>query len=302
MSEDDANNALARESQWLLIEEHYRNGKLLTAEVIEAIRNQLSVEAGGIQGIVRQPNYVFYTLDSGDTQDLSAEENFERHLASMKGQTLLLKVIEVNREQNQLVLTQHLHTDEERVSISQQRESRLQEIRPGEIRRGVVTSLTRFTVLVDLEGIQGIIHRGHLSTRSISDPSERVQIGQEVEVMVLANDQSLVELSLVHVHLRDSKIYDMLPGQILAGHILALSSDGVYVDLGGPLGLILVGLVTRGYVTHPADVFHQRMSNHCMSLHNICVRCSLSLNRRVEIDSNHGGFLCLLNAYGGFIY
>jgi 4-hydroxy-3-methylbut-2-enyl diphosphate reductase len=110
---------------------------------------------------------------------------------------------------------------------------------------------------VDLEGVEGWIHRGYLPQHPVNDLSEIVQIGQEIEVMVLENDKGRVELSLVHAQLRDQVLRDVYPGQILVGYILSLSPEGVFVDLGGPLGLIPTDQVTRSYISHPADLFYR---------------------------------------------
>ncbi len=133
----------------------------------------------------------------------------------------------------------------------------MQEIQPGDIRKGIVTSLTRSMVFVDLEGADGWMPRHYLSQQiSRIDPHDVLHIGQEIEVMVLDNDKRRVRLSLIHAQQRDKVLQTMQPGQILTARIYSLSSEGAYVDLGGPIGFIPAHQIVHGYITHPADVLH----------------------------------------------
>ena len=261
MSEDDVRDDMSLERQWSIIEYHYMSGKPLTAHVIEATRSSLIVDVRGIRGTIEKPAYyVFDMLDSADQSDeerqRSREEHIERQLAQMRGQEMTVRVIEVDRQRNHLVLSQQLYTDEEREAMLRRREQLLRELRPGDVRRGVVKSFTRLGVRVDLEEVEGWIYRGYLSEHRVDNPGEIVQIGQEVEVMVLECDKGHLRLSLVHAQLRDKVLHNLHPADVQPGRILSLSADGVYVDLGGPLGLIPTDQIAHDYITHPADLFH----------------------------------------------
>src|SRR5260370_41061148 len=97
-------------------------------------------------------------LDSADQSDeerqRSREEHIERQLAQMRGQEMTVRVIEVDRQRNHLVLSQQLHTDEEREAMLRRREQLFRELRPGEVRRGAVKSFTRLGVRVDWEDVE----------------------------------------------------------------------------------------------------------------------------------------------------
>ncbi len=255
MSEDNETTAYQR--QWLLVEEHYRSGKPLTGKIIEAVPKSITIDVGGIQGFVEQPHYYYYTPDTAEEHKVSPEERFKRHLEQLQGQEMQLKVIEADRTRNHLLLSQHLDTEEERQDKLSRQVQRLREIQPGDIRSGIVTSLTNMSVSVDVEGVDGWLPRHFLSSQNPRvDPHEIVHIGQEIEVMVLENDRRRVTLSLIHAQQRDVILQTMQPGQILTAHVQSLSNEGVYVDLGGPIGFISANQIVHGYITHPADVLH----------------------------------------------
>ena len=133
----------------------------------------------------------------------------------------------------------------------------MQEIQPGDIRKGIVTSLTRSMVFVDMEGVDGWMPSRYLSLQnSRIDPHDVLHIGQEIEVMVLDNDRRRVTLSLIHAQQRDEILQTMQLGQILTARIHSLSSEGAYVNLSGPIGFISANQIIHGYITHPADVLH----------------------------------------------
>ena len=260
-SEDEQSDDIALEQQWTLIEEPYRSGKLLKVRVIEATRKSMIVDAGGIQGSVEKLTYGFsmsYSPDwSEEEQRHAMDEHIDRTLAQMSGQEVLVRVIEVDRERNHLIVSQQLHTPEEREAIQRRREQLLRELQPGDIQRGMVKHLNTIGIRVDVDGVEGWIFRGYLAEHRVNDPAEIVQLGEEIEVMVLENDGKHPQFSLVHAQLSDKVLRTLHPGDVLSGRIISLSSDGVYVDLGGPIGLIPVDQVAHGYITHPADIFYK---------------------------------------------
>ncbi len=275
MDENDSNKQKLND-QWARIEEHYRSGKPLAARVIEASREGLFVEVGSIHGIVASPTYA-YTADAETAAQLSREELFERARANMVGKEILLKVIEVDRGRNHLVLTQKLYTEEEREARRQRAEELVRDLRPGDTCRGTVVALMETAIRIDIEGLTGFVHRGHLSEQRIHNLHEAVQLGQEIEVMVLDLDGGSRHFSLVHAQMRDNVLQDIHPGQMLTGNIISLKAEGLYIDLGGPIGFLPTGQLARGYNTHPADLFRKSQS--------VVVRVqSIDSNKRVILS------------------
>jgi small subunit ribosomal protein S1 len=77
-----------------------------------------------------------------------------------------------------------------------QREKLLQELRPGEIRHGVVSHIANFGAFVDIGGVDGLVHLSQLSWDRVNHPDEAIRVGQEVDVMVLSVDKEKRKIAL----------------------------------------------------------------------------------------------------------
>jgi small subunit ribosomal protein S1 len=105
-----------------------------------------------------------------------------RNLDDFLGQTLECKVIKINNERRNIVLSRRDLIEETR---REQKKKLLLEIQPGQTHRGVVKNITDFGAFVDLNGMDGLLHITDMSWGRINHPSEVVQVGQELEVFVL---------------------------------------------------------------------------------------------------------------------
>ena len=105
-----------------------------------------------------------------------------RNLDDFLGQTLECKVLKINKERRNIVLSRRDLIEETR---REQKKKLLLEIQPGQTRKGVVKNITDFGAFVDLNGMDGLLHITDMSWGRINHPSEVVQVGQELEVYVL---------------------------------------------------------------------------------------------------------------------
>ncbi len=121
--------------------------------------------------------------------DLGAVRNPDEYL----GKTLEFKIVKINKERRNVVLSRRELLEDRRREAKREL---LRDIRPGQIRRGVVKNLTEFGAFVDLQGMDGLLHITDMSYRRLSHPSEVVQVGQEVEVVVLSVDHEKERISL----------------------------------------------------------------------------------------------------------
>jgi small subunit ribosomal protein S1 len=111
----------------------------------------------------------------------------------MKDKELQLKIIEINRARNRLILSERLAVQEWR---QRRREELLDELKPGEVRKGVVSNLANFGAFVDLGGADGLVHISQLAWSRVNHPSEVLHVGQEVEVQVLSVDKDKKKIAL----------------------------------------------------------------------------------------------------------
>ena len=116
-----------------------------------------------------------------------------RNLDDFLGQSLECKVIKINKERRNIVLSRRDLIEEQR---REQKKKLLSEIQPGQTRTGVVKNITDFGAFVDLNGMDGLLHITDMSWGRINHPSEVVHVGQELEVVVLDVNQEKERISL----------------------------------------------------------------------------------------------------------
>ncbi|HLZ22975.1 MAG TPA: 30S ribosomal protein S1 [Ktedonobacterales bacterium] len=176
------------ERQWRVAQEQYERGDLLEAEVIDHNKGGLIVNLEGIRGFV--PISQILNLKREDTADNQETQN---KLQSMVGRKLQLKIIEINRNRNRLILSERLAVQEWR---AKRREELLNELQVGEVRKGIVSNLSNFGAFVDLGGADGLVHISQLAWSRVNHPSEVLKVGQEVEVQVLSVDKEKKKIAL----------------------------------------------------------------------------------------------------------
>src|SRR5216683_1897404 len=138
------------ERQWRIAEEQYKNNELLKARVIDFNKGGLIVDVSGIRGFV--PISQILNLKREEVASGGENQETAAKLQGMKDKELQLKIIEINRARNRLILSERLAQQEWR---QRRREELLDELKPGEVRRGVVSNLANFGAFVDLGGADG---------------------------------------------------------------------------------------------------------------------------------------------------
>ena len=119
----------------------------------------------------------------------AAGEDLRSRKAAMIGQTLTLKVIELDRRRNRLVLS-------ERKALRATQKARLEQLRVGEFLTGTVVNLVSFGASVDIGGVDGLVHISKLDRRYVDKPSDVVSVGDEVTVRVDAVDVERQRINL----------------------------------------------------------------------------------------------------------
>jgi small subunit ribosomal protein S1 len=241
---------LARQAQsWTRAQEMHDSGEILEEQAIGYNKGGLVVPLGDIRGFVPASQVPGFPLG------LSQEERLSR-LSTLVGETLQVKVIEINRRKRRLILSATAAQQEWR---QKQRERLLSELREGEVRAGVVSSLCSFGAFVDLGGADGLVHLSELSWRRIRHPREVVRVGQEVEVYVLRLDieKKRIGLSLKRLLPEPwSQVEDKYElGQLLEGVVTNVVDFGAFAEVeDGVEGLIHVSELTEAPISHPRDV------------------------------------------------
>jgi small subunit ribosomal protein S1 len=243
------------ERQWRIAEEQYKNGELLKARVIDYNKGGLIVDVAGIRGFVPISQILNLKREEvaagGENQETAAK------LQSMKDKELQLKIIEINRARNRLILSERLAVQEWR---TRRREELLDELRPGEVRRGVVSNLANFGAFVDLGGADGLVHISQLAWSRVNHPSEVLHVGQEVEVQVLSvdKDKKKIALSIKRAEVDPWTTVEKryTPGQVVTGAVTKIAPFGAFARIeDGIEGLIHHSELSPGI--DPKSVLHE---------------------------------------------
>ena len=171
-----------------------------------------------------------------------------RDLAPYIGQQLEAKIIELDKNRNNVVLSRRAYLEETQSAV---RSSFLNELEKGQVREGVVSSIVNFGAFVDLGGVDGLVHVSELSWKHIDHPSEVVEVGQPVTVEVLEVDldRERVSLSLKATQEDPWQAFARTHalGQIVPGKVTKLVPFGAFVRVeDGIEGLVHISeLATR---------------------------------------------------------
>jgi small subunit ribosomal protein S1 len=174
--------------------------------------------------------------------------------AQMNGEKLRLKIIEVDRERNRLIMSERAVEDDMR----QEKAKLLDDLKEGDTRQGKVTSLANFGAFVDIGGIDGLIHLSELSWTRVAHPRDVLKVGDEVEVYILSVDldQQRVALSLKRLQAEPwSKVFEHYQvDQVVDAVITKLTDFGAFARLDDRIeGLIHISEITERNITHPRD-------------------------------------------------
>jgi small subunit ribosomal protein S1 len=243
------------ERQWRIAEEQYKNNELLKAKVIDYNKGGLIVDVAGIRGFV--PISQILNLKREEVASGGESQETAAKLQSMKDKELQLKIIEINRARNRLILSERLAVQEWR---QRRREELLDELKPGEVRKGVVSNLANFGAFVDLGGADGLVHISQLAWSRVNHPSEVLHVGQEVEVQVLSVDKEKKKIALsikrAEVDPWTTVEQRYTPGQIVTGVVTKIAPFGAFARIeDGIEGLIHLSEITPG--VDPKTVLHE---------------------------------------------
>jgi len=236
-------------ADWEEVERLFRTGAILELPIIGYNRGGFVVQFNSIKGFVplSQVSFVPYGLLPKDRLSF---------LARCVGEKLRLKIVEVDRARNRLVLS-------EREAILQDKgEEFWQKIRPGQVLKGVVTTLRPFGAFVELGGLEGLVHISEISWSRIEHPSQVLSPGQEVEVLVLdvAPQERKIALSIKQLQpnpwIGVEERYKV--GQIVRGRVTNVVDFGVFVEVEKGLeGLIHISELAEGNFMHPRNVVEE---------------------------------------------
>ena len=238
---------------WDTVEKAYETGEAVTGRVIDRIKGGLKVDIG-------LPAFL-----PGSLVDVRPVRNLE----ALRGEEFRMRVIKVNKRRGNIVLSRKAILEEEN---AEKKEKTLKDLEEGKVFRGVVKNLTDYGAFIDLGGIDGLLHITDMSWGRINHPSEKFQIGDEVDVIVLKFDAERERVSLGFKQLQEdpwefaAQKYPV--NSRIRGKVVSLTDYGAFIEVEeGIEGLIHVSEMSwTKRVKHPSKVLSVGDWVECVTL------------------------------------
>lgn len=230
-----------KQRQWEFILEHCEEGSIVTGKVLRKVKGGLMVDIG------------MEAFLPGSQIDNKRIKNLDEFI----GKTYEFKILKINIERKNVVVSRRELLEAERIS---KKAELLETIQIGDVREGVVKNITDFGVFLDLDGIDGLLHITDMTWKRIKHPSEMVQLGQKLDVMILNIDKEKGRVAL-GLKQKGPNPWDEIekkypPGTRVRGKIVNLLPYGAFIEIEqGIEGLIHVSEMSWvKNVTDPSEV------------------------------------------------
>jgi small subunit ribosomal protein S1 len=238
---------------WDDVERAYQERRVVTGRVIERVKGGLAVDIG-----VR----AFLPGSQVDIRPV-------RNLDALKGQELRMRVIKVNKKRGNIVLSRKAVLEEEN---AERKTQTLETLEEGKVLMGTVKNITEYGAFVDLGGIDGLLHITDMSWGRINHPSEVLNVGDEIKVIVLKFDRESERVSLGYKQLQadpwTTATIKYPVGARVKGKVVSLTDYGAFVELEqGVEGLIHVSEMSWSKkVKHPSKILNVGQEVECQVL------------------------------------
>ena len=228
------------ERAWGTIEKIKEEDGIVTGTVIEVVKGGLILDIG-LRGFLPAS---------------LVEMRRVRDLQPYVGKELEAKIIELDKNRNNVVLSRRAWLEQ---TQSEVRQTFLTTLQKGQVRSGVVSSIVNFGAFVDLGGVDGLVHVSELSWKHIDHPSEVVEVGQEVTVEVLDVDMDRERVSLSLKATQEDPWQQFARthqiGQVVPGKVTKLVPFGAFVRVDeGIEGLVHISELAERHVEIPEQV------------------------------------------------
>ncbi|MHB8572526.1 MAG: 30S ribosomal protein S1 [Candidatus Dormibacteria bacterium] len=243
---DDGNVVLSlrrakAETTWITANEKQATGEVLEAEVREQNKGGLIVKVLGLRGFL--PSSQVSRAHAGNLESLVAQRIF-------------VKILEVNRKRNRLIVSQKAAFDEDR---ARKRDELFERLKVGDIVHGTVSGLTSYGAFVDLGGADGLIHISEVSWERVAKVTDVLNVGDELDVKVIKLDPGSSRISLSLRELEDDP-WDEIErrftvGMITEGEVTKIKKYGAFCQIAdGVEGLLHVSELSWEHVEKVEDV------------------------------------------------
>ncbi|OIJ14829.1 30S ribosomal protein S1 [Anaerobacillus alkalilacustris] len=235
--------AVQAEKAWEDLQKKFETGEVFEAVVADVVKGGLVVDVG-VRGFIPAS---------------LVERHFVEDFSDYKGKTLRLKIVELDKENNKLILSQRAVLDKE---VEVQKKKAIENLQPGQVVEGTVQRLTDFGAFIDVGGIDGLVHISQMAHHRVNSPSEVLSEGEKVKVKVLSVD---VESSRISLSIKDTQpgpweeaAKELENGDVLEGTVKRLVAFGAFVEVKpGVEGLVHISQIANRHIGTPSEVLNE---------------------------------------------
>ncbi|HDR4870961.1 30S ribosomal protein S1 [Bacillus thuringiensis] len=273
LEEDDlvlSKRAVDAEKAWVELQEKFTSGHVFDVTVKDIVNGGLVVDLG-VRGFIPAS---------------LVEVHYVEDFTDYKGKTLAVKIVELDREKNRVILS---HKAVVELELDSKKKEAISSLKEGDVVEGTVQRLTDFGAFVNVGGVDGLVHISQISHERVEQPSEVLEQGQKVKVKVLSVDADTRRISL-SIKAAQPGPWENVAGEIKAGDIREgvvkrLVTFGAFVEiLPGVEGLVHVSQIANRHVKNPNEVLEmgQEVKVKVLEVHAAEKRISLSIKEALE--------------------
>ncbi|MGF3072125.1 30S ribosomal protein S1 [Facklamia sp. P12934] len=259
---------------WAELKEKSENGETIEAPVKDVVKGGLVVDAG-VRGFVPAS---------------MVEDFFVDDFSPYKGQTLEFKIIEIDENDNRLILS---HKEIAREKREAERAQRMEELEENTVVEGKVARLTNFGAFIDLGGVDGLVHISRIAHEHVKHPSDKLTVGETIEVKILSIDKEEGRISL---SIKDTlegpweNIEEKAPeGSVHTGTVKRLTNFGAFVEVfPGVEGLVHISQIAHEHIETPQDRLTEGQEVEVKVLSTDAEAQRLSLSIKALLDKPEG--------------
>ena len=280
------------EEGWREIQKFMEQDQPVEGVIVGFNRGGCILEVANVQGFVPMSQLItisrdVFKQDSSESGEPRSDDSIGKDLV---GNTLTVKVLEVNRSRNRAIFSERSALQEQR---DEQKAVLIEKLEDGEVGKGVVTGISNFGAFVDLGGADGLIHISEMSWSMVESPEDLVKVGEELDVYVLRIDRETMKIALSLRRLQPEPwetIFERYQvGDVVDATVTKIANFGAFARLEDSIeGLIHITELSDAVITNPNEVVSegQEIKVKILKIEMDRKRLGLSLKQTVEgLDS-----------------
>lgn len=244
--------------KWFELIKSREEDKPISVEVIEANTGGVIVSiGGGLRGFIptsQLDNARIYPI-SGYGDKESATKQLQNKLGELIGEEIKVKVVEIDREKNRVILSEKMVTSDQDVEL---RRETLQNTKVGDVLEGEVTGIAPFGLFINAQGLEGLVHLSEISWDKVTNPADFYKIGDKIKVQVIGMQDNGKRVAYSVKRLQrdpwDEIVKEYKVGQVVKGTVTKVVDYGAFVRIDDKVnGLIHISEMSDKLVKNPRD-------------------------------------------------